>query len=140
MFSDRNVMAAALVLFLLVYLYGAGLGVWNMIRITRLRRGGTRVPGNVVAVERIRNGRTWVRLSFRAVEGQAVETRFKVRNPRLSRGQRVTVAYNPAKPESVAVLESRQQLGLYVWMLALSTFALGVFGWAGYMFARSAFF
>lgn len=92
--------------FILFGLIFAGVGVYS-IRVTRrLRRHGVRVPG---VVDRLAyesgsgdsGGNYYPVLHFHTVEGAFVNTKADVGTnpPRVREGERVTVVYDPARPD-----------------------------------------
>lgn len=70
-------------------------------------------------------------LRFQTAEGRGIETQLKFRtsHTRMRRGQRVTVAYDPADPHKAEVVESSGQIwaSLLFAVLGAVFFPVGVY-------------
>lgn len=111
-------------LFMVLFpLFFACLGAWLLYDVLRVRRTGVRVPG-VVGGRRtlvhLRAGEqslgatssSAARFSFRTLDGRDVEAvqRIRVTTNLMRTGRRVTVAYDPDRPERAEIIEAWSQV------------------------------
>ncbi|MEU0477209.1 DUF3592 domain-containing protein [Streptomyces olivaceus] len=121
---------------LLCGLAGVGLlvgGVYDWVRVRRLRRHGIRTTGTVVDNVRVQgsndSGPTWAPIvAFPDQHGYRVEFTPSLRGVGLGlpTGRQVPVVYLPHNPQAARVLTRRHMTGPVVFLLAMGVLFLGL--------------